>query len=89
MKTVGVVTLLSFLVTLGTGRRGKRFLVETEDEDTGSEVARFNARFNAPNVEEYEGKVWFMSVSILRDPLASLASEMSSSSIPYVVLLVL
>ena len=91
MKTVGVVTFLSLLVTLGTGRPGKHFLVETEDEDTGSEVARFNARFNAPNVEEYEGKVWFMSVSILRDTLASLASEMSSSSIPipYVVLLVL
>ena len=57
MKTVGVVTFLSLLVTLGTGRPGKHFLVETEANDTGNEVARFNARFNAPNVEEYEGPV--------------------------------
>ena len=64
MKTVGVVTFLSLLVTLGTGRPGKHFLVETEANDTGNEVARFNARFNAPNVEEYEGKVRSKRVSI-------------------------
>ena len=84
MKTVGVVTFLSLLVKLGTGRPGKHFLVETEANDTGNEVARFNARFNAPNVEEYEGPV-----QACLHNLASIASEMSSSSIPYVVLLVL
>ena len=83
MKTVAVVTLLSLLVSLGSGRPGKHFLVETEDN--GNEVARFNA----PNVEADEGKVQVRRVSVLRVTLTSLASEISSSAISYVVLPVL
>ena len=64
MRTVGVVTLLSLILSLGTGRPGKHFLVETEDD--GNDVAAFNA----PNVEEYEGKVQLrrVSASVLPSP---------------------
>ena len=55
MRTARVVKLLSLIFSLGTGMPGKHFLVETENN--GNDIAEFNARFNAPNVEEYEGKV--------------------------------
>ena len=87
MRTLRVVTLMSLLISLATMRPGKQFLVETENN--GNDVARFNARFNAPNVEADEGKVQVRRVSVLRVTLTSLASEISSSAISYVVLPVL
>ena len=78
MRTLRVVTLMSLLISLATMRPGKQFLVETENN--GNDVARFNARFNAPNVEADEGKVQVRRVSAHRVTLTSLGSEMSSSS---------
>ena len=65
MKKPRVATLISLVFSLGTGRPGKLFLVDTE----------VDALFNVANVEAEEGKAQVIRVSVSHVSLASLVTD--------------